>query len=316
MRLGTVLAGAAQLVLLLGVTALADPTYSVYSDPPTADGGTVRYGFNDFGSYVGWTYSGGTFYGFVIASDGTTSAITPPSSINTHPTGINDNNVVVGYFADTSGTHGFINSGGSYTTLNAPGATATYAYGINRQGQVVGYYIDKSGITHGFVETAGVFTTVDVPGAVATYGLAINDSGEVVGSYFDGTSVHGFTYSGGVFEVVDRPGVDETWLTGVDNAGSVVGWARTCAGCDPVSFVLSTDLFLAFVGSYPTDVNNWGTILGSSSQSGYWLGEVFEGSVVTKASSPVGAIPEPGTLSLAACGALALMLARRFRKKQ
>lgn len=298
MKLGAVLAGATQLILLLGVTAFADPTYSVYSDPPVPDGSSIRYGMNDFGAYVGWTFSGGTYYGFVLGTDGTTSAVTPPSAVSAHATGINDSNVIVGYFTDASGIHGFINAGSSYTTLNAPGATATYAYGINKQGQVVGYYIDAQGVTHGFVEYLGVFTTIDVPDAIATYGLGINEQGEIVGSYFDGTAVHGFISRGGIIEVVDYPDASVTWVTSIDRSGTLKGWSRSCPTCEASAFFENANGFF----SLPDMTNDWG----------------FNGSLLRPGrewtvSSPV---PEPGTLSLAACGALTLVLARRFRKKQ
>jgi uncharacterized membrane protein len=211
MKIYTSLACVAAFIFLLEFPALAGSTYSVYSNPPVPDGGTLRHGLNDFGSYVGWTFSGGAYLGFSVDPSGLHSTVAPAGAIDTHPTGINDNGLIAGYFRDASGTHAFLDAGGVYTTLNAPGATATYAYGIKDKGQVVDYYVDAGGLTHAFLEKDGVFTKIDFPGAVATYWLGINDNGEIVGSYFDGTSVHGFTYyKNSIVTTIDYPGANVT----------------------------------------------------------------------------------------------------------
>jgi probable HAF family extracellular repeat protein len=322
MKLKTLLASVAVLIFLLGGTALADPTYSVYSNPTLPDGGMLRYGLNDFGSYVGWTYSGGTYFGFMNGPDGSTIPIDPPAAIDTHPTGINNNNLIVGYFSDSSGTHAFMDAGGSYTTLNVPGAVATYAYGVNNIGKVVGYYVDAGGKTHAFVEYAGVFTTIDVPGAVATYGLSINQEGDIVGSYFDGTAVHGFIYhSNGTFEFLDYPGAAVTWLTGINENGLIIGWSQSCDSCepDPLLKLGNGPLLLAgAVGFEPTGVNDYGLALGyysqvmPSSMAGYQAPVGGGGG----GGGELAPVPEPGTAVLLGAGALALLLAKRFRKKQ
>jgi len=316
MTLKTLLVGVVGFVFLLGGTALADPTYSIYSSPTLADGGMLRYGLNDFGSYVGWTYSGGTYFGFLNTPDGKFIPVDPPAATDTHATGVNNTNVVVGYFSDASGTHGFMDAGGVYTTLNAPGAVKTYAYGINGTGRVVGYYVDASGVTHGFTEYAGVFTTIDVPGAVATYGLSINQEGDVVGSYFDGSEVHGFIYHNGTFEYVDYPNADVTWLTGINQDGSLIGFSRSCDTCASDPFVklagepFSQPFYAGGPGFYPTGVNDFGLDIGYASQQ-IPTTTAFDGS-----GGRLAAIPEPGTTVLVGAGALALLLAKRFRKKQ
>jgi probable HAF family extracellular repeat protein len=302
-------------IFLLGGTAFADPTYSIYSNPPLADGGTLRYGLNDLGSYVGWTYSGGTYFGFWNAADGNTTAIAPPAALNTHPTGINNNDLIVGYFSDASGTHAFMDAGGVYTTLNAPGAVSTYAYGVNNKGQVVGYYVDAKGLTHGFIESAGVFTTIDVPNAIATYGLSINQDGEIVGSYFDGAEVRGFIYHDGTFEYLDYPKAAVTWLTGISEDGTIVGWSQSCDQClaDPFVKTLMGPItpywYAGGQGYQLTGVNDSGGNTGSGNP---YLREPHN----EQPLAPPAAIPEPGTTVLVGAGALVLLLARCFGKKQ
>jgi probable HAF family extracellular repeat protein len=308
------------LILLLGLPVLAGSTYSVYSDPPLGNGGTLRYGLNDFGSYVGWTFSSGTYFGFSVGPDGVSSPVAPPAAIDTHPTGINDNGLIAGYFSDKSGTHAFLDAGGVYSTLNAPGATATYAYGINTRGQVVGYYVDVHGAAHAFIAQNGVFTTIDFPGAVATYGLGINDNGEIVGSYFDGTAIHGFTYhNNGIFDTLDYPGATVTWLTGIDSAGLIIGWSRHCPACPTDQFLKpATGLFwLPDVAegsnSYFTDINNFGLTVGIQ-VDGLLPGNITRDQY--RGDSSLLHAPEPGGISLMLAGALTLLLARRFRKKK
>jgi uncharacterized membrane protein len=250
---------------------------------------------------------------------GQTTAIDPPSAVNTHPTGINNNNVVVGFFSDSSGaTHGFMDAGGSYTTLNVPGAVSTYAIGVNNIGQVAGYYVDAKGITHGFIEYAGVFTTIDVPGAVATYGLSVNQEGEVVGSYFDGSEVRGFIYHNGTFQYVDYPNAAVTWLTGVNADGTIVGWSRSCDTCVADPFVRWSDPNWTFPfwaggpGFQPTGIDDYGLDIGFASN----VFPTTEGDEVNGGNRRPGAIPEPGTTVLVGAGAMVLLLAKRCLKKQ
>lgn len=317
MKLKTLVLSVIGGILWWGTPAFADPTYSVYSDPPVVNGGTLRYGFNDLGYYVGWSFSRGTYYGFLMGPGGATSPIAPPSAIDTHPTGINDNNVMVGYFSDSSGTHAFVNAGGSYTTLNAPGAVATYAYGVSNRNRIVGYFVDAHGLTHAFIEYAGVFRTIDIPGAVATYGLAIDQSGDIIGSYFDGTAIRGFIYRSGFLELVDYPDAAVTWLTGINDDGTVVGWERSCATCGSGAFVKPADGFFTLMhaagvrDSYLTDINDDGLGLGPSG-----LYDELGSPEETRRRSVVAAIPEPGNIALVATGLFALVFARRFRRKR
>ena len=53
--------------------------------------------------------------------------------------GLNDADQIIGSFADSNGTHGFIDTNGTLTRLDFPGANdGTFAQGINNAGQVVG----------------------------------------------------------------------------------------------------------------------------------------------------------------------------------
>ncbi|MBV9203266.1 MAG: hypothetical protein JOY83_26710, partial [Alphaproteobacteria bacterium] len=123
--------------------------------------------------------------------------------------GINDAGDIVGWFASTTGTHGFLDSGGSFTQIDAPpnpiapNATDTMPSGINDAGQIVGTFNSISGGNHGFLYTGGSFTQFDVPGAtLGTLAYGINNVGQIVGTF----DYHGFLDTSGSFTQIDVPG--------------------------------------------------------------------------------------------------------------
>ena len=98
------------------------------------------------------------------------SILDVPGSSLTAATGIDILGRVVGYFVDSSGTHGFLASNGSFTTISYPGAAWTAAYGVNTAGQVVGAFgSDATNGRHGFLLSGGKYSTFDVPLELVTY---------------------------------------------------------------------------------------------------------------------------------------------------
>ena len=79
--------------------------------------------------------------------------IDPPGSVATVLFGVNDNNSVVGRYADASGaTHGlFFVPPDNFFTFDYPGSTFTSLNGINSRGFICGRYNDAAGIAHGFI---------------------------------------------------------------------------------------------------------------------------------------------------------------------
>jgi probable HAF family extracellular repeat protein len=74
-----------------------------------------------------------------------------PGAVMTEARGINDAGQIVGLFDDSTGGHGFLDTGGSFTQIDVPGAFGTVASGINDAGQIVGSFNDSTG-AHGFLE--------------------------------------------------------------------------------------------------------------------------------------------------------------------
>jgi len=96
----------------------------------------------------------------------------------------------LGYYADSSGTHGTHYDGSTWTTLDHPGATQTYLTGIDGA-NMVGYYADSSG-AHGTHYDGSTWATLNHPGATQTYLYGI-DGANMVGYYTDSSgNNHGF----------------------------------------------------------------------------------------------------------------------------
>ena len=120
---------------------------------------TEPYGVNNEGQVVGTAYLSSIIQGFpedpqgFFYSNSVFSLLQAPSASQTFARGINDADLIVGYYDNKSGTHGFAYNEvtGVWSPIDVPGATATYVYGINNSDQIVGAYVDENGNTHGFV---------------------------------------------------------------------------------------------------------------------------------------------------------------------
>jgi hypothetical protein len=151
--------------------------------------------------------------------------------------GINNSNVVAGFYADANGvTHGFTYalSTGAYTQFGVSSGSAAMT-GINDSGTTCGT-ITTSQITYAFTRNAsgGVFGTFHVPGSKNTQLLGINNEGVAVGFYVDANNVsHGLYYvpaTGNWLRVDDPNGVQGTVINGLNNKNELVGFYTDGAG--------------------------------------------------------------------------------------
>lgn len=96
--------------------------------------------------------------------------------------GINDSNVIVGYFFAPP-LQGFVLRGKNLTVVNYPSskATATILNGINDKGTAAGQWVDTNGTDHSFVydSRSGVFTDIKVKGVSVVRAWGINAAGAV-----------------------------------------------------------------------------------------------------------------------------------------
>ena len=151
--------------------------------------------------------------------------------------GINNSNVVGGFYADANGvTHGFTYglSTGAYSVVSYPSASLAIT-GINDSGTTCGSVVTPT-ITFAFARSAtgGVVTRFVVPGSKNTQLFGINNEGVAVGSYVDANNMtHGLYYvpaTGEWLRVDDPSGVQGTVINGLNNKNQLVGFYTDAAG--------------------------------------------------------------------------------------
>ena len=200
-----------------------------------------------------------------------------PGATFTQVTGINNSNVVVGFFLDSAGrSHGFVYRQGKFAAVNFPHASATEVLGINDLGDIVGVFGVPGPLNfHGFERHNGVFRAIDDPkAAFGTMAFGISKSGTIVGSY---DNAHGFVFANGAFRTLDAPQlpgeVHDTQLNGINNLGWISGQVFT-KGIWRGFWIVSSDLdFLQPAGTMDSQVtgsNRFGDLVGChDAQAGF-----------------------------------------------
>lgn len=131
-----------------------DGNYSFLSMDGTMNNGITPDGRTIVGFGMGHAY---------IVQDGVYQLLDSPGSLLSqagatfsYGSDINPSGEIVGYFTNSSGTHGFLLNNGGLTQLNYPGVGViqTLVNGINPKGDIVGVYTDARG-NHGFLATSG-----------------------------------------------------------------------------------------------------------------------------------------------------------------
>jgi hypothetical protein len=184
---------------------------------------------------------------------------------NTVPTGINNSNVVTGYFPQIIGNWSIVVHGVSdFGFVESNGAYGAF---------YVGYPYFQG------------YTPADfllVPKDMAGYPTAINDSGTIVGSYVgdDALNTLGFSISSGQstpfpygqpVDVIQYPGlfwaINGTVPRGINNAGEIVGnwWSVDEQGYNIQGGFLLKDGVYSPLSYAPLAINNLGQILGQLS---------------------------------------------------
>jgi hypothetical protein len=143
-------------------------------------------------------------------------------STGTFANALNNDNVVVGHYVDTSGAvHGFEFAGTKYTALNFPKANNyTSANSINDTNFVVGDFYGSDDFYHGFTLSKGKYTQYDLNlGTASTAIYGVNNAGDFVGN----TASEGFVNIGGTVTEFYGSGTDVTYALAINNNEEVVG---------------------------------------------------------------------------------------------
>jgi hypothetical protein len=233
------------------------PPYTKFT--PNMQPGSVQTqatGINNAGLTTGfWSDtnlgSGDANFGFLRIPEGKNfaylSVVNPLSAATPRldqALGINNSNVVAGFYADAKGNAtGFTYalSTFAYTKIKISGATSTTVTGINDSGVTSGFYTTPKQTTVGFVRNASgtVVTSFTVPGTTTTELLGVNNAGVAVGTFVDGNMIsHGLYYvpSTGAWTQIDDPhglggsAGSGTVINGINNKNQLVGFYTDPAG--------------------------------------------------------------------------------------
>lgn len=196
--------------------------------------------------------------------------------------GINDANLIAGYFGSGMVVNGTLHPNKGYTlqkghfhSENFPGSVQTQVTGLNNEGVTVGFWVNAGGTNTGFYSRNHQLHSVRFPtsdNAKPPFDqlLGVNDHNLAVGFYTDGQGTnHGFTYNiaSHRYHQVHVPGDSNVSATGINNLGDIAGIATNDAGTQE-GFLLRSDgsvVHLDYPGASATQalgVNNGDEVVG------------------------------------------------------
>lgn len=191
---------------------------------------------------------------------------TPGSTV---ATGVNDSGQIVGYFNNSTGRHGFLDTNGVFTAIDFPSAALTDASGINNAGAIVGGFQSSLGeLPQGFLDTNGIFSVLPLLGAGG-----VNSSGEIVGTIGTPgiTTETAAIYNNGSLTPLSLPfaKLASSEGSGINGAGQIVGVYFTSSNGTFVAhgFLDSNGAFSSIdapsaTGTYAYGINSSGQIVG------------------------------------------------------
>ena len=204
--------------------------------------GASALAINASGHIVGYYYvTGSTLdgtHGFLY-EDGAITDIPTFGGVDCQATGINDNDVVVGWsdFSTAGFTKAFTFINGVMTQRGSLGGNASYAYGINNSGQIVGVSkVAGNGSNHAFrfsLANGTISNTDDLgtfPGGNNSFAAAITSNGLTVGSSFvaDNSKQHAASFFlGSPADLGALPGADNSVLLAISENFTAVGYSQT-----------------------------------------------------------------------------------------
>ncbi|MBS1586134.1 MAG: T9SS type A sorting domain-containing protein [Bacteroidetes bacterium] len=162
--------------------------------------GSQPFGINNINDITGYYPGGSSRWLFVVHDSITPAACTSwdaaryyvnPTYYNTYGYGINDNNVVTGYYIDGSNETPYIFNEltNTFTSLTPP-AFVTHPYDINNSNQICGEYRQGNGTMMAFWAQVNApnmtfhsMNTLFTAATIQSKASGINNKGEVAGSY-------------------------------------------------------------------------------------------------------------------------------------
>jgi CHRD domain len=234
--------------------AFTQPTgysYTTVDDPadPTFN---QLLGINRNGIIAGYFGSGGAGHpnkGYRVSDRALSNFVNEnfPGSVQTQVTGVNDDDVTVGFWSsmnnanNTDDNTGFYRIDGQYHSVAYPTSNnatppVNQLLGINDDENAVGFYTDAAGNNHGYVYSVHSrhFHTVTVSGQGASSVVAagINNHGDIAGFFTASSGAQDafLLTDGGRQTVLAYPGATMTQAFGVNDHDEVVGVYQTGSG--------------------------------------------------------------------------------------
>jgi probable HAF family extracellular repeat protein len=202
---------------VVGIEDLGPSNASTYARGVNANGVTVGFGF-DAGTM--FAFSQGAVAQLVAAPAGTDVI---------YGYGVNDLDVVTGYYTDALGTRAYRYDASTATFADVPfpSGTTSAGYAINQGGVVVGYVQTSAG-ARAFRHQPGLVPEVlpDFGGVAAAFG--VNDAGVAVGEAFQTSTntVRAFRYDGTLHPLASLGGTYSR-ATAINTGGTIVGYSMT-----------------------------------------------------------------------------------------
>ncbi|MFO0915799.1 MAG: hypothetical protein U0795_22760 [Pirellulales bacterium] len=180
--------------------------------------------------------------GFLRTSSGVESSYNFPDALGTIPFGINNSQIITGFYVTPTGRKGFVRDlvGSLSRSVEFPGATETQLFALSDLGIVGGGAYDADGRVSPFLYdiTSESFTPLPKPTAEGNYIVSsVNESGDALvfgmrpaaENYAD-LSSYVYDASTNAFTQLVYPGALETYGYELRNDGSVIGYYQNPDG--------------------------------------------------------------------------------------
>lgn len=164
--------------------------------------------------------------------------------------GINDSNIGVGFYQNTTGTDQPFQVTiltKTFVALHPPNAVSAQATAINGKGDIAGWETLSSGENVGWILLNGKYYNFSAPNSTGTQALSLNWQDQVAGTFTDSKGTHGFVLTNPqkpqgsqIWQTVDEPNAAGTTIVNcVNNHHALSGWYLDSNG--------NTDGFVATV---------------------------------------------------------------------
>jgi probable HAF family extracellular repeat protein len=230
------------------------------------------YDINNKGHVVGLNAAG---HAFLYANGTMTDLGTLGGSPNSFATGINNQDLIVGYSND----HAFLYSNGEMSDLGTFDGVSSFAYGINDSGQISGtvytggVYPAGGPIRKGFIRSGNVIQVFgSYQNSFWTEALDINNQGIVVGTFPIQGDVtrHAFIFDGHTFKDLGTlPGGAWARAQAINDHNQVVGGAGNQSGEDR-AFLYGNGAMKDLCAGLANDINHRGHVVGASGGNAFF----------------------------------------------